>query len=537
MQAREIIKIGKKVNFLAISSPEPWRVATEDFPLTASQMKVDFYLVQPEMNDDGEVLFKMYKADKDGYLEELQEFDEPSALYGELIKIVKTISAEERETFILFYQPEEIKFPDGAEFEAFMQKLRMDSKIVLFPLILGVVGINPKIPSTRERMFYRVSASLPDEEWRKRLLFIKIRQYLEREYGIEKSDEEIEKMLRKEQIQKYLILSKGMIGEEILNAVKFSMESFTPQKPKLDFKKFIKVKENLIRQNPVLEIYHPQDVDPLVGFEMAWQITEKAFEKNMMRGLLLLGIPGMGKSLFAKNLAKRFELPTIFFDLSRVFGSYVGESERKMDEALKTIEEIGAAIVVIDEIDKVMAGMGQGGRGDSGVSERVFGKFHTWLQDRKSKSFIIATANDISHLPASLFRAGRWNAILYVDYYPTSQHYEKLLEIYAEKYGLDSSKIDIDPTKLKEEKFTGAEVADLVEKAYMFNIPLSQTLKMNLVIPISKAEPEKLAVYEQYRGRYIPAHSETEPRVFAPKTVEDEEKEPKRKKKRKFLFL
>jgi len=224
----------------------------------------------------------------------------------------------------------------------------------------------------------------------------------------------------------------------------------------------------------------------------------------------------MGKSLFAKNLAKKFELPTIFFDLSRVFGSYVGESERKMDEALKTIEEIGEAIVVIDEIDKVMAGMGQGGRGDSGVSERVFGKFHTWLQDRKSKSFIIATANDISHLPASLFRAGRWNAILYVDYYPTSQHYEKLLEIYAEKYGLDSSKIDIDPAELKEEKFTGAEVADLVEKAYMFDISLSQALKMNLVIPISKAEPEKLAVYEQYRGKYIPAHLEMKKNTHSP---------------------
>jgi SpoVK/Ycf46/Vps4 family AAA+-type ATPase len=94
----------------------------------------------------------------------------------------------------------------------------------------------------------------------------------------------------------------------------------------------------------------------------------------------------------------------------------VGESEKNMDEVLKTIDGMGECIVVVDEIDKALAGFGSGGSADGGVSERVFGKLPTWLQDWDTKAFVIATANDISHLPASLFRSSRWNATLFVDY-------------------------------------------------------------------------------------------------------------------------
>jgi SpoVK/Ycf46/Vps4 family AAA+-type ATPase len=178
-----------------------------------------------------------------------------------------------------------------------------------------------------------------------------------------------------------------------------------------------------------------------------------------------------------------------------------------MDEALKTIDELGECIVVIDELDKALSGFGTGE--GSGVTDRVFGKLHTWLQDRKSPSFVVATANDISHLPASLLRAGRWNAILFVDYYPTPKHYEKLLEIYTQKYNLPQELVDIDPTTLYRRKFSGAEIADLVEKSYLFEKPLSQILQEGWVVPLAEAEPKKIETYRKSASRYPSAHTPT----------------------------
>jgi len=298
---------------------------------------------------------------------------------------------------------------------------------------------------------------------------------------------------------------------------------------KTNIRGVIESKEVLIGNNPSLELYHPDDDLPeLIGFERALQLTQNLFEKGNPKGVLLVGVPGMGKSLFAKTIAKMYDVPTVFFNVSRIYGKYVGESEERMEDALKTIDELGTCIVVIDEIDKAM-----GGDVKDDVSERIFGMLHTWLQERKSKSFIIATANDISKLPKSLFRAGRWNATFFVGYYPSEKHYEKLINVYKERYEVDKKLLDLPAQFFKENRFTGAEMDATIEMAKILDKPVSQVLKEGWIKPLSQAEPEEIEKYLQFGEKYPNVHSKEPIKL---KINLKPQKEVKKKKRKWVIF-
>jgi len=503
MNAKEVISLVNRTQYVLLKTLEPDR-AIKNIQMEGERRGDNVYAVIPVVKD-GEVKISLTQnIAEDGIL-----FDDELEVAG---KILELINEDERSIFVI-HQPNEEFFTSNAFWNTLIT-----GRVAGLPRLI-LVGTNPKPASEYRRYFHLADFDLPDKKEREIYLVEMIKEGLRYDFGVVFDDEDVIKLLG-DKMEKIVELGKGLTAKEFLDACALAIttdEVGGEIKVEVDLRKMIKVKENLIRQNPVLEIYHPEEVDELIGFERAWQITEKAFEKKMQKGLLLLGIPGIGKSLFAKNIAKRYEIPTVFLDLSRVFSSYVGESEKRIDDALKTIEELGECIVVIDEIDKAMAGMGAGGRTDSGVSERVFGKFHTWLQDRKSKAFIIATANKISHLPASLFRAGRWNATLFVDYYPTPAHYEKLLNVYVKKYNLNPKLIDIEPKFLFDKKFTGAEVSDLVEKAYLFDVPLSQVIKERWVVPLSEREPEKIREYIEEGKGFPSAHTNASQTTTSPR--------------------
>lgn len=149
------------------------------------------------------------------------------------------------------------------------------------------------------------------------------------------------------------------------------------------------------------------------------------------RGVLLVGVPGCGKSLSAKAIAANWNLPLYRLDLSNIHGQYLGQSEGRLKEALSTADRVAPCVLWIDEIEKGLAGSGSGG--DGGTSSRIVGHFLYWLQEGKARVFVVSTANDITRLPPELFRRGRFDELFFVDL-PTAVERREIISLYIEKH-------------------------------------------------------------------------------------------------------
>lgn len=150
------------------------------------------------------------------------------------------------------------------------------------------------------------------------------------------------------------------------------------------------------------------------------------------RGILLVGVPGCGKSLSAKSISAAWKLPLYRLDFATVQGSYVGQSEQQLKDALATAENVSPCILWIDEIEKGLSGATKGA-GDGGVSTRMVGQFLFWMQECKKMVFVVATANDVSMLPSELLRRGRFDELFFVDL-PTAEERRDILSLYMRKY-------------------------------------------------------------------------------------------------------
>jgi ATP-dependent 26S proteasome regulatory subunit len=188
------------------------------------------------------------------------------------------------------------------------------------------------------------------------------------------------------------------------------------------------------------------------------------------KGVLITGIPGCGKSLTATCMATLWGLPLLRLDVGRVFSGLVGSSEQNMRGALRLAEAVSPSILWIDEIEK---GFGSSGSGDSGTSQRVFGTFLTWMQEKKNPVFVIATANKIDALPPEFLRKGRFDEIFFVDL-PTKEERVHIWRIQLEKRLTDSSEASGDFAITEDslgylaqqtEGFSGAEIAEAVVSA------------------------------------------------------------------------
>ncbi len=171
--------------------------------------------------------------------------------------------------------------------------------------------------------------------------------------------------------------------------------------------------------------------------------------------MLLLGLPGVGKSAFCRALGNEVSRPTLTLDVGSLYGSLVGETERNIRQALRTIDAMQPAVVMVDEIEKSLSG--SGGSGDSGVSTRLFGSFLTWLSDHESDVYVVASCNDISKLPPEFSRAERWDAVFFVDL-PGRAEKDAIWQLYLQQYELDRTQRLPDDTN-----FTGARSSRVVD--------------------------------------------------------------------------
>ncbi len=241
-----------------------------------------------------------------------------------------------------------------------------------------------------------------------------------------------------------------------------------------DVRAILEEKEQIIRKSGILEFWGAVESFGAVGGLAnlkAWLrqrnqgYSQKArdFGLSYPRGVLLVGVPGCGKSLCAKAVAAEWKKPLLKFDLGRVFGSLVGESEERMRKALAVAEGVAPAILWIDELEKGLSGAG-GGAGDGGVASRIFGNLLTWMEEKKKPVFVVATANDISRLPPELLRKGRMDAIFFVDL-PTPTERAEILMIHLARRGRNPGDFDLAALVRATADFNGAELEEVVVSA------------------------------------------------------------------------
>jgi SpoVK/Ycf46/Vps4 family AAA+-type ATPase len=233
-------------------------------------------------------------------------------------------------------------------------------------------------------------------------------------------------------------------------------------------------KEQIIRKSGMLEFYStPERFGSIGGLEhlktwlrqrgKAFSEAARQFGLPSPKGLLLVGVPGCGKSLSAKAVAAEWKMPLLKFDLGKVFGGLVGQSEENMRRALKMAEAVAPCVLWIDEIEKGLSGV-RGPTGDSGTSTRVFGTLLTWMEESQKQVFTIATANDIEGLPPELLRKGRFDEIFFIDL-PEPQERANILAIHLAKHHRDYRDFDLVSHVQATEGFSGAEIEQAVISA------------------------------------------------------------------------
>lgn len=270
-------------------------------------------------------------------------------------------------------------------------------------------------------------------------------------------------------------------------------------------------KEQIIRKSGILD-YFPknENLKDVGGMEVLkdWLFKrKKAYEKKARdfglqepKGLLLLGVPGCGKSLTAKTIASFWNMPLLRLDIGKVFQGVVGSSEDNIRKAIATAEAVAPCVLWIDEIEKGLSGVQSSGVTDGGVTSRIFSTILTWMQEKTSPVFVVATANNINLLPPELLRKGRFDEIFFVDL-PSQKERENIFAIHLKKKGQDPSQYPMEMLGKKTEGFNGAEIEECIKEAmfaaYVEAPGTPQLQSKHLVDAISKTVPLSTTMKEQ----------------------------------------
>lgn len=234
-------------------------------------------------------------------------------------------------------------------------------------------------------------------------------------------------------------------------------------------------KEQIIRKSGILD-YFPKneslkDVGGMENLKEWLKKRQLAYDKEARdwglkepRGLLLLGVPGCGKSLIAKSIASSWNMPLLRLDVGKVFQGIVGSSEDNIRKAIATAEAVAPCVLWIDEIEKGLSGVQSSGATDGGVTSRIFSTILTWMQEKTAPVFVVATANNINQLPPELLRKGRFDEIFFVDL-PSQKEKENIFSIHLQKNRQNVSSFALDILAQKAEGFNGAEIEECVKEA------------------------------------------------------------------------
>lgn len=292
---------------------------------------------------------------------------------------------------------------------------------------------------------------------------------------------------------------KGFTEFEIRHILTLAyQQSGTISETDLDF--ILSEKEQIIKKNGTVKVVNSHetlgDIGGLENLKEWLQKKAKILSKideaikygvAIPKGILIVGMPGCGKSLAAKATANVFNIPLLHFDIGNLLGKYLGESEHNLRQVLSLAEAISPTVLWVDEIEKAFAGIGSDGHE---VTIRLFGSFLTWLQEKDSSVFVVATANDISYLPPEFLRKGRFDEIFFIDF-PNLAEREQIIKLHLQKRNKLNSAIDIKRLATETDMYTGADIESVVlsavETAFLADAKTITTEDILVAIKSTKA--------------------------------------------------
>ena len=268
-------------------------------------------------------------------------------------------------------------------------------------------------------------------------------------------------------------------------------------------------KAQAVKKNGLLELIETREtLESIGGLDVLkeWLLKRKlAFGQKAMeyglpplKGLMIVGVSGCGKSLTAKATAKVFGVPLLKLDAGRIYGGLVGQSEANLRNVIQTAEAIAPCCLWLDEAEKALSGSKSSGSTDGGTSARVFGTFLSWLQEKKAPVFVVATANDVSQLPPELLRKGRFDEVFFVDL-PNQKEREAIWDIQISKYGRDPRDFDLVQLARVTEGLTGSEIENVFVDALFLSFDgdreptdLDVASVLTEFVPLSKLMAEQI---------------------------------------------
>ena len=339
-------------------------------------------------------------------------------------------------------------------------------------IILIAIAPLVQIPAELEKMFIVVEHAMPGRD-----------ELLEIARGIATDEGELPS--GGNDLERVLDATGGLTRAEAESAFSLSLVRHGRIQPDAIWE----LKSQMLKKSGLLEMYRGDaDFESLGGLSALKSFCKRALSRSSgnpkARGVMLLSPPGCGKSQFCKALGAAVGRPVIILDVGSLMGSLVGETEQRTRQALKIIDAMAPAIVMLDEIDKSLAGVAGSGQSDSGVSARLFGSFLSWLNDRESDTFVVCTANDVTKLPPEFARAERFDSIFFVDL-PSRDEKDLIWQQYIEHYQLDVSQ-----AKPADASWTGAEIKAACRLAALLDIPIKAAARN--VVPVAATAAESI---------------------------------------------
>lgn len=275
-----------------------------------------------------------------------------------------------------------------------------------------------------------------------------------------------------------------------------------------DVELILEEKRQSIRQTQILEFYPAtENISDIGGLDNlkdwllrrggAFSERARSYGLPHPRGLLLVGIQGTGKSLTAKAIAHHWHLPLLRLDVGRLFAGLVGESESRTRQMITLAEALSPCILWIDEIDKAFSGLD--GKGDSGTANRVFGTFITWLAEKKSPVFVVATANNVRALPPEMLRKGRFDEIFFVGL-PNQEERREIFSVHLSRLRPQNLKdYDLDRLAYETPDFSGAEIEQTLIEAMHIGFSQSRDFTTDdileaasQIVPLARTAQEEI---------------------------------------------
>lgn len=491
-----------------MSLPRLERVIKANYPL--------IYLIAPEETRAIQILREILAKNKRQlfFWTRTQGLQTPTgeekALRDPLSAVDKFFSLPERSILVLADFHPYMKEPAVVRRlrEAALWSTGQKNLIVLSPVL--------HIPPELEKELKVVELSLPSSEELKEVLEEFKEAYPDKVKLSAGEEEKLVQMARGltcselEGVLSELMVEKGVIDKEVFS---FLLEE----------------KKQIIRKSGVLEYFEPEtDLEDVGGLDLlkdwlrkrvhAFSERARKFGLPEPKGLLLVGVQGCGKSLVAKSVAKYWRLPLLKLDAGRLFSGIVGSSEERTRKALALAEALSPVILWIDEIEKAFSGMAGSGFSDAGTASRVFATIVTWLQEKRSPVFVIATANEVDLLPPELLRKGRFDEIFFVDL-PSFTERKEIFYIHLKKRGRVPEQFDLDYLAEITEGFSGAEIEQVVisglYEAFVEGRQLTTEDMVKAIretVPLSQMMAERISAlraWARYRARFASSVSST----------------------------